>query len=48
MQGDRIGSDFFALELVSGRLLFSYNLGSGQAQFRSSGSYNDGLLHSVS
>ena len=48
MQGDGVNSDFFALQLMSGHLLFSYNLGSGRATFRSNTSYNDGLLHSVS
>ena len=43
-----INDDFFALQLMSGHLLFSYNLGSGQAEIRSAGSYNDGLLHRVS
>ncbi len=45
---DEFFNDFFALQLTSGRLLFSYNLGSGGAEIRSNGSYNDGLLHSVS
>lgn len=41
-------NDFFALQLVSGRLLYSYNLGSGRALIRSVGAYNDGQLHRVS
>jgi hypothetical protein len=40
--------DFFALQLFSGRLLFSYDLGSGVALINTSGSYNDGLMHRVS
>ena len=39
--------DFFALQLVSGQLIFSYNLGSGRAKIVSNGSYNDGVLHRV-
>jgi len=40
-------SDFFALQLVSGRLIFSFNLGSGPAQLESMGEYNNGRLHRV-
>lgn len=47
MQGN-IYDDFFALQLISGRLLFSYNLGSGHAQIKTTGSYNDGMLHRAS
>ena len=46
MQGT-VHDDFFALELLSGRLFFSYNLGSGRAQIQTTGSYNDGTLHRV-
>ena len=41
------GSDSFGLRLVSGQLLFSYDLGSGRADIRSNESYNDGNLHTV-
>lgn len=47
MQGN-LYDDFFSLQLVSGQLLFSYDLGSGQAQIKTTGSYNDGMLHRVS
>ena len=46
MQGT-VYDDYLSLQLVSGQLLFSYNLGSGRAQIRSSGYYNDGTLHRV-
>ncbi len=41
------GPDSFGLRLVSGELLFSYDLGSGQANIKSNQSYNDGNLHTV-
>lgn len=47
MQGN-VHNDFFALELVSGQLLFSYDLGSGCAQIKTIRSYNDGMLHRAS
>lgn len=47
MQGN-IHNDFFSLQVVSGQLLFSYDLGSGYAQIRTTGSYNDGMLHRAS
>lgn len=47
MQGT-IYNDFLALQLVSGQLIFSYDLGSGNTQIKSTGSYNDGVLHKVS
>ena len=47
MQGN-IHDDFLALQVVSGQLLFSYDLGSGRVLIRTNGSYNDGMLHRVS
>ena len=47
MQGN-IYRDFFSLQLIAGRLLYSYNLGSGTAKIKSNASYNDGFLHRVS
>lgn len=41
------GDDFFALRLVSGRLLFSYDLGSGRVDIQTASYYNDGILHKV-
>ena len=40
-------SDYLALELRGGRLLYSYNLGSGRVYISSNGTYSDGLLHVV-
>lgn len=39
--------DFFALQLISGQLVFTYNLGSGRAVIKSNGTYNDALAHMV-
>ena len=43
-QGNR---DFLALELRDGRLIYSYNLGSGRTTISSTDTYSDGLLHVV-
>ena len=40
--------DFLALELRSGRLIYSYNLGGGRAEASTAAMYNDGYLHMVS
>ena len=40
--------DFLALELLNGRLTYSYNLGGGRAEVTTSASYSDGYLHVVS
>lgn len=45
---DMLYHDFMALQLDSGRLLFSYDLGSGVAKIESSMLYNDGAPHRVS
>ena len=39
--------DFLALELRDGRLIYSYNLGSGRTNISSTDTYSDGLLHVV-
>ncbi len=48
MQDNNFLTDFLALQLSSGHLIFSYNLGSGSAILESRLEYNDGLLHRVS
>lgn len=46
LQGS-VYSDFIALQLRTGRLLFSYNLGSGRVDIQSENTYNDGVIHMV-
>lgn len=46
LQGS-VYTDFIALQLRTGRLLFSYNLGSGRVNIQSENTYNDGVIHMV-
>ena len=40
-------ADFLALQLRSGLLVFSYDLGSGRVDIESENTYDDGLIHTV-
>ena len=46
LQGS-VYADFIALQLSAGRLVFSYDLGSGRVDIWSENTYNDGMLHMV-
>ena len=41
------GRDFMSLELVDGKIVFQYDLGSGRAKLESTERYNDGNWHTV-
>ena len=45
--GDRNDGDFLSIEMVDGRLVFQYDLGSGRATIESAERYNDGQWHKV-
>ena len=40
-------ADFIALQIKAGRLVFSFNLGSGRVDIESENQYNDGMKHTV-
>ena len=46
LQGS-VYADFIALQLRTGHLLFSYDLGSGRVNIQSENTYNDGVIHMV-
>ena len=46
LQGS-VYADFIALQIKAGKLVFSYNLGSGRVDIESEHQYNDGMKHTV-
>ena len=44
MHGDQ---DYFSIEMVDGHVLYQYDLGSGAADIRSNGTFNDGQWHTL-
>ena len=46
LQGS-VYADFIALQIKAGKLVFSYNLGSGRVDIESEYQYNDGVKHTV-